>query len=193
MAFSKLWHASIICLRLFWHFERPAASRTFWTAGRSRPIRIAMIAMMTSSSMSVKPRRPRRDVDMARAPWVKPAQTCRLRPIGRRATIREDDSFVTFAARLQERNGRCKGKDVYGSRNLGGSGGVSGPAVAGRTAWERGLVRRLVVARDLAAVAGAEGAPGRRLDRVADETHRAVHEEHVDTARVVAARGHHGV
>src|SRR5687767_4600209 len=33
---------------------RAAASRTFWTAGRSRPMRIAMIAITTSSSISVK-------------------------------------------------------------------------------------------------------------------------------------------
>src|SRR5262245_13979788 len=48
--------ASPICLRLFVHFMRAAASRTFWTAGRSRPMRMAMIAITTSSSMSVKPR-----------------------------------------------------------------------------------------------------------------------------------------
>ena len=34
---------------------RSAASRTFWTAGSSKPIRIAMIAMTTSSSIRVKP------------------------------------------------------------------------------------------------------------------------------------------
>src|SRR4051812_27323764 len=38
------------------HFMRAAASRTFWTAGSSRPMRIAMIAITTSSSISVKPR-----------------------------------------------------------------------------------------------------------------------------------------
>src|SRR5262249_39277070 len=32
---------------------RLAASRTFWTAGNSRPMRIAMMAMTTSSSISV--------------------------------------------------------------------------------------------------------------------------------------------
>src|SRR5262245_58599327 len=46
-----------ICLRLFWHWVRAAASRTFCTAGRSRPIRMAMIAITTSSSISVKHRR----------------------------------------------------------------------------------------------------------------------------------------
>src|SRR5262245_14498808 len=40
---------------------RAAASRTFWTAGRSRPIRIAMMAMTTSSSISVKAQRGRGD------------------------------------------------------------------------------------------------------------------------------------
>src|SRR5262249_9947190 len=45
---------------LFWHWARKAAARTFWTAGRSRPIRIAMIAITTSSSISVKPCRCRR-------------------------------------------------------------------------------------------------------------------------------------
>src|SRR5215468_2201381 len=49
--------ASEICLRLFWHLARAAALRTFWTAGRSRPIRIAMIAITTSSSISVNPGR----------------------------------------------------------------------------------------------------------------------------------------
>src|SRR5688500_14259055 len=36
---------------------RAAASRTFWTAGSSRPMRMAMIAITTSSSISVKARR----------------------------------------------------------------------------------------------------------------------------------------
>src|SRR5882757_2987752 len=56
VAFSKLWTAKPICLRLFTHLVRAAASRTFWTAGKSRPISTAMIAMTTSSSMSVKAR-----------------------------------------------------------------------------------------------------------------------------------------
>src|SRR2546428_9343451 len=45
------------CLRLFWHFMRFAASRTFCTAGRSRPMRTAIMAITTSSSMSVNARR----------------------------------------------------------------------------------------------------------------------------------------
>src|SRR5262249_13268492 len=37
------------------HLMRPAASRIFWTAGKSRPIRMPMMAITTSSSTSVKP------------------------------------------------------------------------------------------------------------------------------------------
>src|SRR5687768_13144830 len=47
------------CLRLLEHLVRAAASRTFWTAGNSRPIRIAMMAMTTRSSISVKALRTR--------------------------------------------------------------------------------------------------------------------------------------
>src|SRR6516225_1358929 len=35
---------------------RAAASRTFWTAGNKRPMRMAMMAMTTSNSMRVKAR-----------------------------------------------------------------------------------------------------------------------------------------
>src|SRR3954451_15580580 len=51
----KVWTARPICLRLFEHLARAAASRTFCTAGRSRPIRTAMIAITTSNSISVNP------------------------------------------------------------------------------------------------------------------------------------------
>src|SRR5262245_29359871 len=48
-----------ICLRLLAHRMREAASRTFWTAGSSRPMRMAMMAMTTSNSISVKAKRAR--------------------------------------------------------------------------------------------------------------------------------------
>src|SRR5262250_1846296 len=52
-----------ICLRLLVQRMRAAASRTFWTAGSSRPIRMAMMAMTTRSSISVNPgRRVRTDM-----------------------------------------------------------------------------------------------------------------------------------
>src|SRR5215218_9351519 len=41
------------------HLIRLAASRTFCTAGSKRPISTAMMAITTSSSISVKPRRER--------------------------------------------------------------------------------------------------------------------------------------
>src|SRR5262245_53903398 len=44
-----------ICFMLFWHWDRWAASRTFCTAGTSRAMRTAMMAMTTSSSIKVKP------------------------------------------------------------------------------------------------------------------------------------------
>src|SRR5262249_7004484 len=50
-----MWVARPICLRLFVHVIRLAASRTFCTAGRRRPMRTAMMGMTTSSSISVNP------------------------------------------------------------------------------------------------------------------------------------------
>src|SRR5262249_47180605 len=46
-----------IWCRLLEHCMRLAASRTFWTAGNSSPMRIAMMAMTTSSSIRVNPGR----------------------------------------------------------------------------------------------------------------------------------------
>src|SRR3954464_9253891 len=43
--------------RLLRHWTLAAASRTFCTAGSNRPMRMAMMAMTTSSSISVKPPR----------------------------------------------------------------------------------------------------------------------------------------
>src|SRR5438876_3432264 len=55
LASWKLWEASPICLMLFKLCVRAAAARTFWTAGTSSATKIAMIAITTNSSMSVKP------------------------------------------------------------------------------------------------------------------------------------------
>ncbi len=49
------WHARPICFRLLVDCVRAAASRTFCTAGTRSAIKIAMIAMTTSNSISVKP------------------------------------------------------------------------------------------------------------------------------------------
>src|SRR5262245_51707055 len=53
----KLCMARPSCFMLLEQRMRPAASRTFWTAGSNRPMRMAMMAITTSSSISVKPRR----------------------------------------------------------------------------------------------------------------------------------------
>src|SRR5438270_3296835 len=53
LASAKLCMAKPSCFRLFWHLARAAASRTFWTAGRSRPMRMAMMAITTNSSIRV--------------------------------------------------------------------------------------------------------------------------------------------
>src|SRR5262249_17734436 len=53
----KLCRARPSCLRWLAHFMRAAASLTFWTAASSRPMRIAMMAITTSSSISVNPDR----------------------------------------------------------------------------------------------------------------------------------------
>src|SRR5262245_5810625 len=73
--------ASASCLRLLLHFIRAAASRTFCTAGSRRPIRIAIMAMTTSSSMSVNP-----------------ARFCRM--IGHPGMMRSGE-FATRAQRMQ--------------------------------------------------------------------------------------------
>src|SRR5262245_31566391 len=48
--------ASPSCFRVFWHWVRLAASRTFCTAGRSKATSTPMMAMTTRSSIRVKPR-----------------------------------------------------------------------------------------------------------------------------------------
>src|SRR5260370_11262412 len=49
--------ARAVCLMLFWHWARAAASRTFCTAGNNRPIRMAMMAITTNNSIRVNARR----------------------------------------------------------------------------------------------------------------------------------------
>ena len=58
------WLASPIWRRLLLLWMRAAASRTFWTAASSRPINTAMMAMTTSSSISVNA--DRRDKELLR-------------------------------------------------------------------------------------------------------------------------------
>src|ERR1700757_925338 len=66
LASCQEWQAMPSCLMLLEQLMRAAASRTFCTAGKRRPIKIAMIAMTTSSSINVNPE-PLRVLDMALA------------------------------------------------------------------------------------------------------------------------------
>src|SRR4029078_12190118 len=56
IAFSYALRDNPIRFRLLVQADRAAASRTFCTAGSSNPMRIAMIAITTNSSLSVKAR-----------------------------------------------------------------------------------------------------------------------------------------
>ena len=58
------------CFRLFWHCVRAAASRTFCTAGTNKPIRMAMMAITTSNSISVKATRRGNDRAVMERPSV---------------------------------------------------------------------------------------------------------------------------
>src|SRR3954465_14711808 len=70
-----------MCLRLLVHWLRRAASRAAWTAGSRRAIRTAMMAMTTSSSINVNPRR--------RIMGIIPVER---RGTGRPRDAREDDA-----------------------------------------------------------------------------------------------------
>src|SRR6266851_3312016 len=50
-----MWQASANCFMLLEHDMRLAASSTFCTAGSSRPIRMAIMAITTSNSIRVNP------------------------------------------------------------------------------------------------------------------------------------------
>src|SRR5262245_36063626 len=92
--------ARAICLRLFLHLALLAASRTFCTAGMRRPIRMAMIAITTRSSMSVKPRRWVGERDM-----VEPPDECGRD--GRGApTVGAGDRAAAIKARFARRGDR---------------------------------------------------------------------------------------
>src|SRR5262249_5182885 len=70
------------------HCERAAASRTFWMAGNSNPIRMAMMAITTRSSISVKPRRRTRN-ERRRA--------IRKPPHGEERTDRDNFDWLLFS------------------------------------------------------------------------------------------------
>src|SRR5262249_25920038 len=84
---------------------RAAASRTFWTAGSSRPIRMAMIAITTNSSIRVKPPRPVRE---------------------RERVLRTD--ILLHQQQRQRESKTDQRPDRFGARNAVGAGGRPAPA-----------------------------------------------------------------
>src|SRR3954447_1595800 len=88
------------CFRLLVHWARRAASRADCTAGSSREISTAMMAITTSSSISVKPRL--RDVDMDWALGLGEGRPSIDRMVGRaggglpRSAGRPTRSFLLF-------------------------------------------------------------------------------------------------
>src|SRR5262249_13425960 len=99
-----------------------AASRIFCTAGSSRPIRMAMIAITTNSSIRVKPRRfMRASSGRRRAAGVtkrrgKVSSYCRIRPTEDKGRIGEGPEWAA-------RSGRQVQLDRPTFRHLGGEGG----------------------------------------------------------------------
>src|SRR5258707_2580255 len=94
----KLWQALPSCPRLFWQVVRLAASRTFCTAGTSRPIRMAMMAMTTRSSIRVNALRAR----IMAAPFQQ-GET----PERRRKTITQPDSSEKATRRQKGSRRSC--------------------------------------------------------------------------------------
>src|SRR5438034_968982 len=74
------------CLRLFWQVARLAASRTFWTAGTKRAMRMAMMAITTKSSMRVKARR---------REWT--TASCSISSMGQERDITGRETHLTIA------------------------------------------------------------------------------------------------
>src|SRR4051812_9972658 len=96
-----------ICFMLFWHWVRAAASRTFCTAGTSSAIRIAMMAMTTRSSISVKP--DLRGESMAVPPERGEMKACRIRIPLSFAVKRKQLARLRFSGRRPGREGPVGG------------------------------------------------------------------------------------
>src|SRR5947209_2873349 len=81
---------------------RIAASRTFWTAGSSRPIRTAIMAITTSSSMRVKAdgcRRADREEDIRPLLSARPGKRVRASACQRRVRDGEEQHSARAVAR----------------------------------------------------------------------------------------------
>src|SRR5262245_3488502 len=105
---SKFRTAKPSCLRLFWHCARAAASRTFCTAGTSRAIKTAIMAMTTSSSISVKAAR----LCGFRALMVIPRSLRRLSSAPQTKRLQ----FVVLLFHFGDNPGSCRGVVAFGKR-----------------------------------------------------------------------------
>src|SRR5947209_1888814 len=83
------------CLRLLEQLMRLAASRTFCTAGKSKPIRTPMMAITTSNSINVKPgRRRRKAIEDMGPPCEKEKNDCASNQVGLRRRRQCEVFFV---------------------------------------------------------------------------------------------------
>src|SRR6266851_9384424 len=108
-----------IWCRLLLHWMRAAASRTFWTAGNSRPMRMAMIAITTSNSISVNAEDLFRDRGRGMGASLSAGSGKRgllrlTHSVRNRAPI-ESGSSQMLAAEARERYYRQAGLLAYGS------------------------------------------------------------------------------
>src|SRR5258708_35780316 len=97
------------CLRLLAHLMRAAAARTFCTAGSSRPIRMAMIAMTTNSSMSVNADRLREWLRFMKPPSERGKKDDRAAPA---VGCRDKRSLVQFDVQLVVPGRNLQGDDL---------------------------------------------------------------------------------
>src|SRR6516225_8903357 len=96
-----------ICLRLLVHWARRAASRADCTAGRSRLMRTAMMAITTSNSIRVKPRalgRRESDLRMRRRSLGEGRHETRLAPVQTNQKRDESETTIDFRHSRVDRN-----------------------------------------------------------------------------------------
>src|SRR5262245_42714172 len=115
----QLCRARPICLRLLELWVRAAASRTFWTAGSSRPIRMAMMAITTKSSISVNPRQ-RRIMALRMNDMTPPSR--RAREVQKRYHV----GVLTTHTHIHEINERPVDRSVYRSTSHALAPGAAG-------------------------------------------------------------------
>ena len=92
---SHIVKPSANCFKLLPDWMRAAASRTFCTAGSNRPMRMAMIAITTKSSISVNAER--RDLSMTLTPDREMKNARKVADLPEPAGLRHTSEDNTFA------------------------------------------------------------------------------------------------